>query len=108
MSFAYLVIYQGQPQDPDAFLKYYLDHHIPIVWTFPEIRTVEVERGVDGEDIFMIARFTFDSLADLNVAIHSPQREAARRDMENFPPFTGTIRRQAVEILTLARGQKPA
>ena len=108
MSFAYLVIYQGQPQDPEAFLKYYLEHHIPIVWTFPKVRTVEVERGVDGGDVFMIGRFTFDSLADLNAAIHSPEREVARQDMKNFPPFTGTIHRQAVEILTLPRGQKPA
>ncbi len=104
MSFAYLVIYEGQPEDPEAFLKYYIAHHLPIVWTFPNIRKVEVERGVDGGAVFMIARFTFDNLADLKAAIHSPQREAARRDMANFPPFTGTIHRQAVEILPQSRG----
>jgi len=104
MSFAYLVIYEGRPADPEAFLKYYLEHHVPIVWTFPKIRKVEVERGVDEGEVFMIARFTFDTLADLRAAITSKQRAKARRDMENFPPFTGKIHRQAVEILDLPRG----
>jgi uncharacterized protein (TIGR02118 family) len=104
MSFAYLVIYEVQPDNPEEFLRYYIDHHLPIVWTFPSIRNVEVERGVDGGEVFMIARFTFDNLAELRAAISSPQRERARRDMENFPPYTGEVHRQAVEILTISRG----
>ena len=99
MSYAYLVIYEGKPDNAEEFLRYYIEYHLPIVWTFPKIRRVEVERGVDGGDFFMIARFTFDTLEDLNVAICSPEREKARADMANFPPFEGTIRRQAVEIL---------
>ena len=94
MSFAYLVIYQGRPEDPEAFLRYYIAHHLPIVWTFPNIRKVEVERGVDGGDVFMIARFTFDSLADLKTAIHSPQREAARRDMAKIAQDSAETQRR--------------
>jgi len=104
MSFAYLVIYEGRPQNPGAFLKYYLEHHLPIVWTFPKIRKVEVQRGVDEGEVFMIARFTFDTLEDLRIAINSEQRARARRDMENFPAFTGKIHRQAVEILDIPHG----
>ena len=48
MSVAYLVIYEGQPEDPEAFLRYYVEKHVPLLWAFPGIRGVEVQRGVDG------------------------------------------------------------
>ena len=99
MSYAYLVIYEVQPEDPEDFLRYYVEKHLPIVWTFPKIRRVQIERGVDGGDFFMIARFTFDTLEDLRMAITSKEREHARADMKNFPTYTGRVRRQAVEIL---------
>lgn len=103
MSVAYLVIYEGKPENPDAFLRYYMEKHIPIVWTFPKIRSIEIERGVDGGDFFMITRLTFDTIEDLRVAIDSKERNRARADMKNFPPFKGTVRRQAVEIMELPR-----
>lgn len=105
MSYAYLVIYEGKPDNAEEFLRYYIEHHLPIVWTFPKIRRVEVERGVDDGDIFMIGRFTFETLEDLRVAIVSPARARARADMVNFPPFNGTVRRQAVKILEIPRGK---
>ena len=105
MSYAYLVIYEGKPEKPDEFLRYYVEHHVPLVWAFPKIRRVEVERGVDEGDVFMAGRFTFDTLEDLRAAIVSPERERARADMANFPAFKGTVRRQAVEILEFPRGQ---
>ena len=99
MSYAYLVIYEVQPEDPAAFLRYYVEKHLPIVWTFPKIRRIQIERGVDAGDFFMIARFTFDTLEDLRTAITSKAREHARADMKNFPTYAGHVRRQAVEIL---------
>lgn len=99
MKAAYLVVYEGEPEDPEAFLAYYLDIHVPIIWTWPGVRAVEVQRGVDGGDFFMVARFVFDSIDDLRKALVSEGREAARRDREHFPPFKGTIRHQAVEII---------
>jgi uncharacterized protein (TIGR02118 family) len=103
MSVAFLVIYEGRPEDPDAFLQYYIEKHVPMVWAFPKIRRVEIERGVDGGDFFMIARLTFDTIEDLRVAIHSKERERARADMKNFPAFEGKVRRQAVEIMDMSR-----
>jgi len=104
MSYAYLVLYKGRPDNPEEFLRYYVEHHVPLVWAFPKVRRVEVERGVDEGDIFMIGRFTFDTLDDLRAAIVSPERERARADMTNFPAFKGTVLRQAVEILEIPRG----
>ena len=104
MSVAYLVIYEGQPENADEFLSYYMEQHLPIVWTFPKIRGIEVQRGVDEGDFFMITRLTFDTIEDLRGAINSEQRESARADMKNFPPFNGTVRRQAVEIMEIPHG----
>lgn len=101
MSYAYLVIYEIEPENPEAFLKYYIERHLPIVWTFPRIRRVEIERGVDDGDFFMIARFTFDTLEDLRIAIASKERRRARADMQKFPAYDGRVRRQAVEILEI-------
>src|SRR4030042_4974355 len=102
MSYADVVIYEGKPDDAGEFLRYYTEKHTPIVWTFPKIRRIEIERGVEGGDIFMIARLIFDTLEDLLGAIHSPERERARADMANFPPFKGVVRRQVVEILEIS------
>lgn len=104
MSAAYLVIYEGRPEDPEAFLKYYVEKHVPLVWAFPRIRRVEVQRGVEGGDFFLVARLSFDAIEDLRVAVSSPERERAREDMKNFPPFLGSVRRQAVEVLEVPRG----
>jgi uncharacterized protein (TIGR02118 family) len=101
MSHAYLVMYEGKPDDPEAFLRYYVEHHIPIVWTFPKIRKVEVQRGLDAGEFFMITRLVFDTLDDLHTAMASPERERARADMANFPRFHGTVRRQIFEVLEL-------
>ena len=104
MGFAYLVIYEGRPESPEDFLRYYLEKHIPIVWTFPRIRGIEIELGVDDGDFFMITRLLFDTLEDLRIAINSEQRAKAREDMKNFPPFQGAVRRQAVEIMEINSG----
>ena len=106
MSVAYLVMYEGQPEDTEAFLGYYIEKHVPIVWTFPGIRRVELQVGDPGADFFLIARLTFDTMEDLTLATNSEQRKRARADMQNFPPFRGTVRRQAVEILDIPRHGK--
>ena len=108
MSAAYLVMYEGRPEDPEAFLKYYVEKHVPLVWAFPKIRAIEVQRGVqagEGGDFFLIARLVFDTVEDLLKAIHSEERAIARADMNHFPPFKGVVRRQIVEILEMQRGK---
>jgi uncharacterized protein (TIGR02118 family) len=97
MSAAVLVIYDGRPDDPERFLRYYIDVHVPLVWAFPRIRAVQIERIVEG-DVFMVARFLFDTAADARAALDSPQRAIARADRDNFPPFVGTVRHQIVEV----------
>ncbi|MCA1841657.1 MAG: EthD family reductase [Actinobacteria bacterium] len=103
MSAAYLVVYEGKPEEPEEFLRYYLDVHVPIIWTWPGVERVEVQRGIDGGDFFMVARFTFPSPDALRAALESEGRERARKDRESFPPFHGTIRHQAVDVVDTPR-----
>ncbi|KPJ62225.1 MAG: hypothetical protein AMS15_04765 [Planctomycetes bacterium DG_23] len=103
MSYAYLVIYEGRCENPDLFLDYYVSEHLPIVWTFPKIRRVEVHRNVESKNFFMMTRLTFATLEDLRAALESPQREKAKADMAKFPAFRGEVRRHTVEILDVVR-----
>ena len=103
MSYAYIVTYEGACKDPDAFVDYYVHHHLPIVWTFPRIRRIEVDRGVEGETFFFSARLIFETLEDLRAALECPQRERARADMANFPGFEGENPRHTVEVLEITR-----
>lgn len=106
MSYAYVVNYIGRCENPDSFMDYYINHHLPIVWTFPGIRRIEVDRGLDGEQFFLSARLVFDTLKDLRAALQSPQRQKAAADMANFPHFEGQNPRQTVEILDIPREEQ--
>ncbi|HEY2413598.1 MAG TPA: EthD family reductase [Pirellulaceae bacterium] len=101
MPAAVLVVYDGKPDDPERFLRYYLDVHVPLVWKFPKIRAIQIERVVEG-DIFMIARFLFDTPVDAKSALESPERAVARVDRDKFPAFKGMIRHQIVEVIEMA------
>lgn len=97
MSVAMLVIYEVTPEDPDAFYEYYTKNHLAIVRTFPKIKGIAVDKGVEG-DIFMITRLIWDNMEDLQEGISSPERDKAKADMANFPAFEGNVRRAFVEL----------
>lgn len=97
MSVSYLVLYEGMPDDPEAFFDYYVSHHVPLVWRFPGIRNVEVMRTAGEGEFFMITRLEFESVEALRAGVSSPERAAARADMANFPAFSGTVRWQVAE-----------
>jgi uncharacterized protein (TIGR02118 family) len=97
MSHALLIIYDVEPDDPQAFYDYYTKTHLPIAKTFPKLRKVEVDMGVE-DGYFMLTRLIFDSLEDLKAAAVSPEREKAKADMANFPAYKGEVQRKVVEI----------
>ena len=105
MSYAYVITYRGECEDPQAFVDYYVNHHVPIVWTFPNIRGIEVDRGLGEEGFLLSARLTFDTLEDLRGALESPQRDRAKADMGNFPHFDGENPRYVAEALEIPRPQ---
>jgi uncharacterized protein (TIGR02118 family) len=94
----YVVLYEGKPQDPEEFNRYYWDKHLPTVARWPNIKRIVVSRARLGGDLYQLCEFFFDSLEDLQNALASPERKISGEDRKNFPPFEGTIRHQAVEI----------
>ncbi len=93
----YLVSYEGQADDFNAWLGHYVDHHPQLMAQFPGIRQIEIYTRVDYRGDLPAARsvamqrnkVVFDSPDALNVALASPVRHAMRDDFKQFPPFTG-------------------
>ncbi len=100
MSAAYLIMYEGRPHEPEEWLRYYRDTHLPLVWAFPRLRAVDLHIGRDEGEFFLVTRLRFDSLADLRRAINSEQRARTRSDMEEhiLPAFEGRVHHQVSEI----------
>ena len=89
----FCVVYQGRPEDPDAFDQHYWNAHLPIVAGWPKIRQLTVNRCRQlNEEFYMIVEIHFDNTDDLNAVLVSPERREAAEDRLRFPKFYGTIR----------------
>lgn len=94
---AFMVHYDGRPEDANAWHGFYLRHHPQIMTTFPEIREVEVYTPVEWIDELPWTRATsfqrnkvvFDTPDALEAALNSPVREKMKEDRAQFPPFDG-------------------
>jgi len=82
-----LVLY-NTPADPAAFDRYYRDTHIPIARKIPGLRSFSISRGpvqaLAGTAPYLVAILSFDSMADLNAALTSPEGQAAAADLPKF------------------------
>lgn len=83
-----LVLY-GIPQDASAFDRYYAETHVPIVQRMPGLRRYEVSQGTVSTpagpaSLHLVATLTFDTLADAQAALASPEGQAAAGDLPNF------------------------
>ncbi len=104
MTVSYFVRYDITTPDVKGFVDSYRKNHVPILARWPGIRRVVLHAGVESGDAFqvnagrtlLLAQLEFESQADLENALHSPQRAEARRDFEKFPPFEGTVSHQAM------------
>ena len=78
-----------KPADAGAFDRYYFATHVPIARTIPGLRGYEVTRGAIGTlegpaPYHLIATLTFDSVADVQAALASPEGQATAADLLNF------------------------
>lgn len=82
-----LVLYQA-PTDPAAFDRYYRDTHIAIARKIPALKAYTISSGpvqaLAGTAPHLVAILDFDSMADLNAALASPEGQAAAADLSNF------------------------
>jgi uncharacterized protein (TIGR02118 family) len=92
------VMYHGRPQDPAAFDDYYWEKHLPTVVAWPKVRRILVAKGTPGDDFYQVCDIFFESHADLEAALASPERKVSAEDIKRFPTFDGQIKRQAFEV----------
>ena len=89
-----LILY-NTPADHAAFDRYYHQTHIPLAQKIPGLRSYVISSGpvqaLAGTAPHLIAILNFDSLADLNVALASPEEQAAAADLSNFASAGATL-----------------
>jgi uncharacterized protein (TIGR02118 family) len=84
----HLLVLYSAPSDTVAFDRYYCETHIPIANRIPGLRSYAISSGpvtaLAGTAPYLVAELTFDSMADLNAALASPEGKAAADDLPNF------------------------
>jgi uncharacterized protein (TIGR02118 family) len=96
---SYFVRYCGSSRDLEAFQSHYETRHAAILKSFPNIRSLVLHRPAAWTDPFsvrrgeslLLAQMKFDGPADLDAALQSEARKAARDDFHRFPPFEGEV-----------------
>lgn len=94
----YLVSYEGEAEDLNAWHAHYLEHHTRHMAMFPGIRELEVYTRLDWVSLIPWPRsnfmqrnkVVFDSSDALHRALNSPVRHDMRADFKTFPTFTGS------------------
>ena len=86
---AKLVVLYKTPKDKAAFDAYYKATHIPLANKIPGLKKYEISSGAVSTpagpaDIHLVATLTFDSMADIQAALGSPEGQAAAGDLANF------------------------
>ena len=102
MTVSYFVRYEGEAGDD--FIRHYREHHVPILARWPGMRRVVLHTPVPWTDpcpvsrgpAFLVAQLEFETQADLDHALQSPERVAARGDFEKFPAREGNVSHQAM------------
>ena len=95
-----VVLYPSQP-DPEAFKKYYLETHLPLVRKMPGLKGFRYSFDVEGvgapSPYFCIFEADFENGAALGAAMGSPEGQAVAGDVPNFAPVAPTLLNYPVE-----------
>jgi len=93
----YLVSYEGEAEDLNAWHAHYFESHTRHMAMFPGIRELEIYTRLDWVSLQPWTRLNymqrnkvvFDSPGALHDALNSPVRHDMRADFRTFPKFTG-------------------
>lgn len=92
---AQLLVLYNAPADPVAFERYYHQTHIPLAKRIPGVRKVTISKGpvqaLSGSAPHLVAILDFDSMADVQAALASPEGQAAAGDLANFASGGATL-----------------
>jgi uncharacterized protein (TIGR02118 family) len=96
-----LTVLYGQPKDPNAFEKYYLETHTPIALKIKGMRRFDIAKvaaAADGSPspYYRTADILFDDLEALQAALGSPEGQAAAGDLANFA--TGGVKLMICDV----------
>jgi hypothetical protein len=105
----YLVAYEGEAEDLNAWHSHYIADHPPIMARFPGIRQVEVYTRIDWcgslpwprVEHMQRNKVVFDSPAALTAALNSPVRHEMRAAFGRFPVFTGPVTHFPMATITV-------
>ena len=86
---AQIIALYGEPDDAEAFQRYYRETHIPLAKQLPGLIRYELSRGAisdfgGGSPYFMVATLTFSAKKDIHAAMVSEIGEAVASDLKNF------------------------
>jgi uncharacterized protein (TIGR02118 family) len=83
-----MIVGYGAPEDPAAFHRHYDEVHVPLVWTLPGLREYRVSRGdigsPAGDAPYLVASLAWDSAAEMDAALGSPEGARVSADVEVF------------------------
>jgi len=105
----YLVSYEGEAEDSNAWHSHYLENHTRHMAMFPGIRELEVYTRLDWISALPWQRVNhmqrnkvaFDTVAALTRALNSPVRHEMRADFKAFPRFSGPNKHYAMTTRVL-------
>jgi uncharacterized protein (TIGR02118 family) len=92
---AQILVLYNSPADPAAFDKYYFEAHAPIARKIPGLRGMHFSKtppmAIMGSAPHLVVRLDFDSMADLQAALMSPEGQATAADLGNFAHAGATV-----------------
>jgi hypothetical protein len=105
----YLVAYEGEAEDLNAWHGHYFANHTKHMARFPGIRELEIYTRLDWMSSLPCScvsfmqrnKVVFDSADALTQALNSPIRHELRACFKTFPPFTGAITHHAMATRVL-------
>lgn len=89
-----MVVLYKTPADPEEFMSYYQDNHLPLVAKIPGLVKSEVtrlDRTLMGDGYFLMAEMYFADSESFKTAMRSPENAATGADLANFAEGLATV-----------------
>ncbi len=84
-----VTVLYGHPTDPEAFEKYYTDHHMPLVAKMNGVAKVELTKMLGSPDgsppeYYRMAELYFENATQMQSTMGSAEGQATASDLANF------------------------
>ena len=91
-----ITVLYAAPKDPDAFEKYYAQHHMPMVYKVKGIKRIELAKGLSTPGAatpayYRVTELWFSSMAQMQKVTVTPDWKKVVDDVPNFASGGATI-----------------